>query len=170
MSSVYDAVEAMKELAILDWHALQVGLQQGWASRRDVIDFAVDWLVSHQDENDHRVALMAGGESCDDEELGQLLSSYVSSNDLSFSEDDTKDKWRLAHLWALNASEQNSELQLDRLEELYAEFGYPEDMMACSRYFVPPDQSNAVIGECLSSPLDAMRQVIAELRSRFSAQ
>lgn len=171
MSSDRDVFLAMKHLSLIDWPSLLIGWNRGWVSRDIVIDFAVDWLVTHPAETDDRVALMAGGELIDDAELKQLLVDVVRSSGFARSESDSVDRWRLAHLWALSQSKIDDNSRLDKLEELYADFGYPEDMAACSRYYVAPDGVGALqTNSERLSPLGAMQKVIRDLRSRFSGE
>ncbi len=48
--------------------------------------------------------------------------------------------------------------KIERLQELYAEFGYPDDMASCSIY-----------GQNDVDPFDALHQVVAALEQRFAS-
>jgi hypothetical protein len=47
---------------------------------------------------------------------------------------DAIEKWRFAHISWLLQSESSDEEKVSALQELYAEFGFPEDMASCSIY------------------------------------
>ena len=87
-----------------------------------------------------------------DEELCGLIFSKM--NGVSDSCD--LDKWRLAFLLCIESSEASDEIKLSQLQEIYAEFNYPLDMMSCSIY----SQDNI-------APLVAMHQVVEGLRKRL---
>lgn len=161
-------IRTMSELSLLDWATLLTGWDRRWLSREDVSKYAVDWLVSRPDETDDRVALLAGAESLDEEEIRDLLHRLVGDDAPSGAEAASVDKWRLAHLVELAERETDDESRLDALEMLYADFNYPEDMAACSRYYVEPNaRESSEVGAQLTSPLDGMRHLIDTLKSRF---
>ncbi len=166
------AIDILRQLGQLDWRVLLVGWRRGWATRGDIIAFAVAWLLQHSDDEDSRIAELAGGESLEDAELEAILGSYAAAGNGSLPEDRRSaevDKWRLAHLRLLADGALDPEAKLARLEELYAEFDYPEDMAACSRYYLSPSQRQHgwAVGDQCPSPLDAMEAVLSELEERL---
>jgi hypothetical protein len=48
-------------------------------------------------------------------------------------------------------------------------FGYPEEMRKCSRYYMPPqDRARGIrVGEVTDSPLEAMNQLLSQLKREF---
>ena len=66
------------------------------------------------------------------------------------------DKWRLAHLLCIASSSDSLDEKVCKLQEVYAEFGYPEDMISCSIY-----SSEHVC------PLEAMNAVIKKLKQKM---
>ncbi len=44
------------------------------------------------------------------------------------------EKWRFAHISSLLKSEQSPNDKINGLQELYGEFGFPEDMASCGVY------------------------------------
>ncbi|MCZ4282100.1 DUF2247 family protein [Kiloniella laminariae] len=138
---------------LLCWSTILIGLRRGLISQKDVIDCAVDLIVNGND--DVEVAIIAGGESLGDEELFNLISNLVKQPDKSVD----LDKWRLAHLLYIAESDDDEQTKLNRLQEVYANFDYPEDMASCSIY----SQSEI-------APLVAMIQVIEKLRIRLTQQ
>lgn len=144
-------IKILINLGLLCWSTILLGLRKGWVDRKDVIDYAVNLLVNGND--DEEVALIAGGEFLGDDELLDLISNQVEQVDNAAD----LDKWRLAHLLNIAESDEDEQSKLDRLQEVYANFDYPEDMASCSIY----SQDNI-------DPLVAMMQVIEELRNRLT--
>lgn len=136
---------------MLCWSTLLVGLNKGWATRKDAIDYAVSLLANGSDDED--VAIIAGGETLSDDELINLISKKINSTS-SFS---IFDKWRLAQLLCIAESSDDEQGKIDKLQEVYADFDYPEDMASCSIY----SQDD-------TSPIVAMMRVIEELRSKLN--
>lgn len=170
--ATWSAIDVLRQLSQLDWRALLVGWWRGWATRADIIDFAVAWLLEHPDERDSRVVQLASGEDLEDAELEAALAGYVAAVSGSLPSDRDSidvDKWRLAHLRLLVNSALDPEAKLDRLEELYAEFDYPKDMAACSRYYISPAQQEHgwAVGDQCSSPLDALEAVLGKLSEKL---
>ena len=166
------AINILQQHGQLDWSVLLVGWRRGWATRADIIAFAVAWLIQHPDDENSCIVDLAGGESLKNAELEALLENHVAAVNGSLPDDRRSpevDKWRLAHLKLIADGAIDPETKLVRLEELYAEFDYPEDMAACSRYHLSPSQRQHgwVVGDHAPSPLDAMEAVIRELEERL---
>ncbi len=144
-------IKIMINLGLLCWPTILFGFRKGWVSRKDVIDYAVDLLINGSDNED--VAIIAGGESLGNDELLDMISNQVEQAKNSTA----LDKWRLAYLLNIAESDENQQTKLDRLQEVYANFDYPEDMASCSIY--SQDEID---------PLVAMMQVVEKLRSRLT--
>ena len=138
-------------LGLLGWTTILLGLKKDWMSRKDVINYAVDLLV--HGNNDEDVAIIAGGEFLTDDELLNLISNHAKQVD-SF---DDFDKWRLAHLISIAESDDDEQTKLDRLQEVYANFDYPEDMASCSIY-----------SQDKIDPLVAMKEVAEILKRKVT--
>jgi len=145
-------IKKLLNLELLCWSTILLGMKKGWASRKDAIDFAVSLLVNGNE--DERVAIIAGGESLEDDELLKLILNQIEQTDRAAD----LDKWRLAHLVDIAESGSDEQTKLDRLQEVYANFDYPEDMASCSIY----SQHNI-------DPLVAMVQVADHLKSKFKS-
>ncbi len=144
-------IKIMINLGLLCWPTILFGFRKGWVSRKDVIDYAVDLLINGSDNED--IAIIAGGESLGNDELLDMISNQVEQAKNSAA----LDKWRLAYLLNIAESDENQQTKLDRLQEVYANFDYPEDMASCSIY--SQDEID---------PLVAMMQVVEKLRSRLT--
>lgn len=143
-------IEIMINLGLLCWSTILLGLKKGWVSRKDVIDYAVGLLVDGNE--DEGVVTIAAGESLEDDELFNIVSNQVAQTDNAAD----LDKWRLAHLLYIAESDDDEQIKLDRLQEVYANFDYPEDMASCSIY--SQDEID---------PFMAMTEVVDKLRSRL---
>lgn len=135
---------------LLCWSTILLGLRKGWINRKDVIDYAVDLLV--KGDEDESVAVIAGGECLSDDELFKLISNQVEQPDNIAD----IEKWRLAHLLKIAESDDDEQKKIDRLQEVYSNFDYPEDMASCSIY-----------SQDKIDPLVAMMQVVEALKRKL---
>ncbi|MDD2739858.1 MAG: DUF2247 family protein [Methylomonas lenta] len=143
-------IDILIDLELLCWSTILLGLKKGWVNRKEVIDYAVNLLVNGNNEED--VAVIAGGESLSDDELFNLISKQIKNTD-----DATDlDKWRLANLLCIEESDDCEQSKIDKLQEIYANFDYPEDMASCSIYY-----------QDKVDPLVAMMRVVDKLRNRL---
>lgn len=140
-------------LSLMCWSTIVFGFRRGWVKRSEIFDYAVTQLVndSHADSED--VAIIAGGEYLSDDELLGLMSKQIERIDNASD----LDKWRLAFLLWIEVSGDSDQDKINRLQEVYADFNYPEDMASCSVY-----------SQDSISPLFAMGQVVEVLRERFA--
>lgn len=147
------AINELKELGLICWSTLLVGQRKGWVSKSDIADYAVSLLADENCENED-IAVLASANTLDDSEVKDLLQRMSRS---VCSDTEVLDKWRLAILIALNNSELSEDEKVDRLQEFYAEFDYPEDMNSCSIY-----------SQDTVDPLSAMREVIGSLKQQLA--
>lgn len=140
----------LASLGLACWSTIFLGFKKHWIRREDIFEYAMNQLLDGCESE--RVAIIAGGEYLSDEELLEIISSQI---DMADCVADT-DKWRLAFLLCLDASDDSDENKIDKLQEIYAEFDYPEDMASCSVY-----------SQDRLAPLVAMGQVVKRLKERF---
>lgn len=152
-------IEILKSLGLLSWTALAVGWERGWVTKASLADYATDQLQSDASEVDlAATATLASAERLDTAEITQPL-KHLSGRSPE-GEACALEKWRLARLIELQSEQLDWDEKVTRLEELGAEFGYPADMRLCSRYVTSDQAPN-------SDPLDAMVDVISDLRRRL---
>jgi len=137
-------------LGLACWSTIFLGYKKGWISRGDIFEYAMNQLLNGCDSE--RVAIIAGGEYLSDEELLDVISKQIEATNCVTE----MDKWRLAFLLCIDGSKDSNENKIERLQEIYADFDYPEDMASCSVY------SQDCVG-----PLVAMSQVLKGLRERL---
>lgn len=145
-------IQALKRLDLVCWPTLLIGLQRGWAIKSDVSDYAKRLLSANLDGGVENISELTGADSLDDSVVKELLLQLVDSTESP----EAIEKWRLSALIALRESSLSQEEKLENLQELYAEFDYPEDMTSCSIY-----SQDSV------DPLVAMSGVISALNKKF---
>lgn len=161
-------LDILRDTRLVDAGVLALGLERGWASRADVSAYAVEKL-SADDERVEAVEL-ATAEELDPDRIVELLRGWARIEHLPFlSAEEAIRRWMFAALMTISESGASADEKLDRLEEAYATFGYPEEMRECSRYYVPPrDRARGIrVGDVTASPLEAMNQLLSRLRTEF---
>lgn len=143
----------------LTWAALIVGLERRWVTQKDVAQAAVDWLERNPSADLRPALLLAVCEADDADAVRERLeeANRATGNETI---QEAVNRWRWAFLSDL-ASERrmDDETKIQRLQEIYAEFGYPNDMATCGRY-VESGRSGDAAQKC---PLEAMRELIPQL-------
>lgn len=137
-------------LGLACWSTILLGFRKRWLRREDVFEFAMSQLLSGC-ESEH-VAVIAGGECLSDEELLEIISDKMGVE----SGVAEMDKWRLVFLVCIDESTDSDEVKINKLQDIYADFDYPEDMASCSIY-----SQDGI------SPLVAMSRVLERLREKF---
>jgi hypothetical protein len=169
-------IQVLREQRLLTWAALVVGFNYKWATRDDIVQFAVNWLVEHPLDDEQSVVLLAGSENETDEKVLEWLCQAARSKEGFIIDDQSRydvemGRWRYAHLVALDQSPLSNNEKLDALQKIYADFGYPQDMALCSKY--GPSQFAIDAGHVLPSgvtdALETMRTVIAALRAIYTS-
>ncbi len=152
-------IDVMKQTSLLDWHTLLVGLEHGWCEKKSLIDYAEAVLGQVTSEIDGDLVTLATGESCFEEDLISTGLHFLETHGQPLSEEkkfEATEKWRFAHISLLLQKESSVEEKISELQDLYAEFGFPEDMASCSIY-----RNDGV------DPLVAARGVLEGLSKRF---
>ena len=154
------AFDLMKQANLLNWYTLLIGLEHGWCTKESLIDYAGVELMQVADEINGDLLTIASGESLSESELISAGLRYLETCRQSMSQDikvEALEKWRFAHLSCLLQSENSDERKISVLQELYAQFGFPDDMVSCSIY-----SSNEI------DPLVAANRVVEGLSRRFT--
>lgn len=144
----------------MSWAALLEGFNRGWVSQLDVANYASEWLKENPQENVASISLLAGSEHDSSDEIRAWLAQ---ANEQGANEDTETalKRWRLGALMSIADDDSLvDDEKVMRLQEVYAQFGFPEDMAACSPYYVEP---NLRLGQSGISPLGAMAETIRNL-------
>lgn len=141
-------IEMIKKIGLMSWSAAFLGLKRNFINKKNIADYAVERLLLNDDSEE--IILLAGCESLDDGDVYFLLSgiSVVNESDI--------DKWRLVYLLMISESNFDNDKKINLLQNVYADFGYPEDMQNCSIYSMVK-----------SDPLKEMNIVIKKLKARY---
>ncbi len=152
--------DVMKKFKLLDWHTLLVGLQQAWCKKKDLISYGEKILEETESHFvDDNLAIIASGENIAKDDLCRAVLNFLTKRGDFHSENEKAkavEKWRYAHLYSLLQSNKTAQEKIDILQELYAQFGFPDDMEACSIYSrgeIDPLVATASVVEKLSQKL-----------------
>jgi hypothetical protein len=146
-------INELKRLNIISWYAILLALEKRWVTKKDIEDYSV-YLLNFPDFYNDNVAILANALSYSDDEVKDQILQLC--EEIQFNKNDETQKLKLAALCYLVNSKYSEEEQCNILQELYAEFDYPEDMRECSIYH------NSKI-----SPIKAMHLLIASLKKQI---
>lgn len=159
-------LQILRELDLADWPTLRVGLARGWATTAEVVGAAAEKVASNPDvASPALVALASCFSDTAPDHIDDLLEDLISQAERTAAPQRSLDAWRLAQLLDARQEESIPEDLVDRAQEIYASFGYPEDMDAVSPY--SPSRIDDA-GRDITL-LDEIDNVIAQLRSRLRA-
>lgn len=131
------AFDVMKQANLLGWHTLLVGLERGWCKKANLIAYAEARLMQAEGEIDSDLVTIASGEDVSEDELISVGLHFLDAHGQPMSQEEkmeSVEKWRFAHLAWLLRCRASDEEKISTLQELYAQFGFPDDMAACSIY------------------------------------
>ncbi len=126
----------INELTSLSWDEVAWGYHNQYIGWSDAVEFACERLGDHEDEP--MVAELAGFSKSESFETGQLLDK-LAAKAIDGNEKSIKAKWlylSLAWLFEIRASLPDP---LEAVEEIYSDFGYPEDVAQFVRYMPVTD-------------------------------
>ncbi|WP_111291160.1 DUF2247 family protein [Bacillus safensis] len=145
------SIEVLKTYNIhYDWKTIYVGINLDLISYVEISKYAVEFLTNHTECENSLILELAWGAGNPDEDYRKLQMLLVELNNNLVEEDDQWDiekrKWRYcitSHLKELNGT--SHEKLLDELSEVYADFGYPEDMEPFIHYMRPSNDYNPLL-------------------------
>ena len=130
----------IRERVRLSWAEAAFGYHNQWLSWRGAVELALDCL--REGEVDILIVRLAGCSKSEAHCVGDLLDKIALLSeraDASLA----KDKWLYLNLaWLLENGEAVADA-LDKVEAMYADFGYPEEVAAFVRY-MPADGAGNV--------------------------
>jgi hypothetical protein len=160
--------ELLRELGLLDWSTVLVGYRRGLIDARDVSEVAVQAVIESVNEVGCELAALTSagalsGPDVDDALVGLAGSEPTTSHDTAVR------RWLLGRLVQLQRAELADDERLDVLQEVYAEFGFPEELRFVSRYNLTVDERavRPSVGDQLVSPIDGLRMAVARLRAEL---
>jgi len=131
-------LDFMQKFKLIDWYTLLVGLKHKWCNKELLIHYGEEMIKQTKSkEIDSNLAIIASGESLSPDDLVTIILKFLSDNKKTMKhkeESEALEKWRFAHLYWLLQKDGPEQEKIDILQELYAQFGFPEDMVSCSIY------------------------------------
>ena len=149
------AYDLLKRESLLSWTVLKWGWEHHILGYREIQDYAISQLEYCSNDD---VEILAGLSKSDQDTIIQILGKLAEKEP---TVQDASDNWLLASLLLIQESNLDTQGKLDRLQEIYSEFNYPDCLSKCSIYYA--DDRNAKLGDFLSDPLMEMQKAIAFL-------
>lgn len=135
--------ELLSEFRLNSLPVLLYGWGKGWLPKQSIVQWAIEQLeeLSKSERTvdssvELSLARLAGGEVENKRLIEQVVNAYVkmSERSIAYSEENFLDIWRLVQILSLLQSSDTKESKVCKLQELYAEYGYPSDMSSISIY------------------------------------
>lgn len=155
------AFEMLMRANLLDWPILVVGLERNWCVKKNIIQFA-EKCASEAAQVDGELLTIATGESLSNPDLILCCLRYMETIGEALSPESRQrslDQWRFSYMVLLLDGPDSVEDKINRLQELYGEFGFPEDMASCSIY-----SNNGI------DPLTSAHIVVKQLAERLTCE
>ena len=154
---------------LLDWPTALVGLRRGWMTPTDVSELAVVRIVEASGEIDSDVAELTSAAGLALVDVEHHLVSLVERCPV-VEEETAVRRWLLATLIDVDGAGLDEDATLARLQEVYAEFGFPEELRYVSPYNLTFDEwaCEPQVGSAASSPLEWFRRSVLELRASLA--
>lgn len=154
---------------LLDWSTALVGFRRGWMTSADVSELAVARIVEASGEIDSDVAELTSATGLLLVDVEDHLVSLVERSP-GVEEETAVRRWLLATLIDVEGAGLGEEATLVRLQEIYAEFGFPEELRYVSPYNLTFDEwaCEPQVGSATSSPLEWFRRSVLELRASLA--
>lgn len=157
----------LQQLGLLDWPTCLAGLKGGWMAASDVEALAMSEVLT-TDSIDSEVAELTSAKSFDLDRVERLVEGLAAQRS-GTRMDDVVRRWMLAFLLEIFSKSVSDEQRQQELEDLYAEFGFPEELRTLSKYnFSSEERAEIpVVGHQVLSPLAELVTVIEDLKSQL---
>lgn len=151
---------------LLDWPTALVGVRRGWMTPADVSDLAVARIVDEEAAIDSDLAELTSAGALPLADVEDHLVSLAERFPV-VEEETAVRRWLLASLIDLDRANLDEDVVLARLQEIYAEFGFPDELRYVSPYNLTFDEwvSDPQVGSVTSSPVRWFERVLREIRA-----
>lgn len=151
---------------LLDWPTALVGVRRGWMTPADVSDMAVATLVDEEAGFDGDLVELTSAGTLPLADVEDHLVSLAERFPL-VEEETAVRRWLLASLVDLDRADLGEDVMLARLQEIYAEFGFPEELRYASPYNLTFEEwvSEPQVGSVTSSAVQWFQQALRGLRA-----
>lgn len=158
----------------ISWKTIIVGRKLGLANASFIEEFATDCLINNSKIKNQYIAELASGIT-DNFEIDQLLSKISQSMNIILDEESIEydaeiRKWRYVVLVQLLDKKYGNEDLLQKIEEIYADFDYPEDMRNLI-YYIPSgtfDPTKFSREECLQRLVNLFNEFLIKEQRELS--
>lgn len=154
---------------LLDWSTALVGFQRGSMTAAEVAELAVAKIGAEAGPIGRDLAEVASAEAL---MVADVVDHLTTLSESSAAVDDelAVRRWLLASLIELEQSRLDEEAVLARLQRIYAEFGYPEELRYVTPYNLTPGDwaLDPQIGRSTSSQVETFHRVLRDLRATLS--
>lgn len=163
--------QIIHDLGLLSWKTAEVGFRRRWIDGESVAELAV-LALSQTATTDSELAALSVAGTLAHSEIEDLLGVVADRLDPVTDEATVIKRWMLGRLIGLRRRSLDDEWLLDRIEEAYAEFGYPEELDGVSRYNFTPEEraTDLAIGDQSTSPLEALDRAVMMLQEHLRQQ
>lgn len=119
----------------LSWSELLYGLQKGYIDDQGASSFACNTLTTSSPKKAYELSSLDSQELC----LAQDLIKSLASNEPTTKEDTISKPWAYLLLSHLFENKDSFLDPLEKIEELYADLDYPEEISSIVRYMPLPE-------------------------------
>jgi hypothetical protein len=122
------------------WETIYVGRKLKLLPIKEVGKYAVEYLAKHAECKNQHIAELAFG--AEEQEINNLLKKVAKTLDSEILQENSEvwnlewRKWRYCILKSIQTNIRDAEKLLDAISFVYADFGYPEDMISFI-YYMP---------------------------------
>lgn len=165
-----DDVQIIYDLGLLSWRTAEIGFRRGWIDVESIEELAV-LTVDRMAITDRDVAVLTGAGTLSRSEIQDVLGHVAHRLDADTEESTVLERWLLGRLISLRRKSLDDDWLLDRVEETYAEFGYPRALNGVTRYDLTPEERSRdlAVGDQATSPLEVLDRAVTALQERLIA-
>ncbi len=156
-----ELIDIMKSHNLLDWKTIYIGLKKNCITKSEAINYAVNQLDSINDD-DYNITLLAGADNESSETVLNLIYKYINSKNIQLNEHYEEKRLLLSYLLLINEAAISEQEKIDKLQEVYVKFNYPDEMAKCSIYYTEPERTFKS-GDISTDPINEMKNVINKL-------
>lgn len=160
----------LSSVGLLDWPTALLGVRRGWMTPADVCDLAVAKIVDEEAVIDIELAELASAGALPLADIEDRLVALAERCPV-VEEETAERRWLLASLIDVDNTDLGEEAMLARLQDIYAEFGFPDELRYVSPYNLTFEEwvSEPQVGSVTSSPIRWFKRSLRELRASLVA-
>lgn len=146
---------------------LYLGYHRLWINTQELSNYACDRMLAG--DNSETICYLAGLLSDDDKfSIKQYLQDWTQQQvSKSFLyESEAADRWRYAFLKMILEKQLSYEQKVEKIQEVFADFAYPHDMIRCTPYFSSRDDFPE-FREPSRGPLEETKILVTKLEARL---